>query len=118
MLKANLKIQNSYCSAALLLYRYAVLGMRCFCFCSRSIYCCENSQAFRPATTFFTFHAKKSPLPLFKKEGFFSAQLFLIIPLCKGGIKRGISLKNQIFLYPSLRKRDFLCGIFLIIPLC
>ena len=49
----------------------------------------------------------KSLLPLFRKEGFLLCVIVLIIPLCKGGIKRGISLKNQISLYPSLRKRDF-----------
>jgi hypothetical protein len=43
--------------------------------------------------------------------------MFNSSPFVKGGI-RGISLKNQISLYPSLKKRDFLCGIVLIIPIC
>jgi hypothetical protein len=54
--KANLKIQNSYCSTALLLYRSSAL----------LLYCSFHFSRF--TLHGFTLHAKKSPLPLFKNR--------------------------------------------------
>jgi len=80
-----------YCSTALLLHRYGV----CIVFVAAT-FTVANFFTIRRLKTCdyilhaFTLHAKKSPLPLFKKEGFF-----------------GRKINKQISLYPSLRKRDF-----------
>ena len=99
-----------YCSAALLLYRYAV----CVVFVATTftvalffiirrlktcdyillLYCTSALlllSLFTPSRLFsrftpsrFTLHAKKSPLPLFKKEGFFVHNCFNHPPFLKG----------------------------------
>jgi len=85
----------------------------------RGIFCCSTALLLLSLFTAsrFTLHEKLNlPYPSLKKRDFLRG-IFLIIPLCKGGTKRGISLKNQISLYPSIEKRDFLSEIIFIIPL-
>jgi len=63
------------CSSALLLY---------FSFCFSRLH------ASRFTASRFTLHAKKSPLPLFKKEGFFLRVIvFNYPPLLKGELQGG-----------------------------
>jgi len=81
-----------YCSAALLLYRYGVCGMRRFYFCSRNLYGCENSQAFRPATTFCCSAA----LLLCCSSALFLLSLFTASRFTQKNLP-----------YPFLNKRDF-----------
>jgi len=89
---------------------YAVWGMRCFCFCSRNLYGCENSLAFSPATTFFTpsrftlsrFFSRFTP-SRFTLSRFFSR--FTLSRFFSRFTPSRFTIKN--LPYPSLRKRDF-----------
>jgi len=135
-----------YCSAALLLYWYGAWAMGCFCFCSCNLYGCENSQAEDLRLHSSRLHASRlhgffhaSRLHASHLHGFFHASRFTVFFTLHVFTLHGFFHASRLHAsrftvfftlhvftlhaklnlpYPSSGKRDFLCGIFLIIPLC